>query len=805
MTTLLSAVVAMTAASNLTAQISYSQNFDAMAAGLNPPTGYSGNFATWSDATTCSGTGVGIRRNLYAGVPTGEVGTFLGISTGNPAAFNFDYKVHVWAANTVPATAPWGTIQVQIGASPAGPWTTIGTITDETQVAGCISKSYPFTPAPGAVFFRFNCTRTGGDNYWCFDNIDVQETLPCSGTPNPGNTVGPTEACVGSNFTLSLQNNVTGTGVTYQWHESTVSGSGPWTPISGATAKTLSTSQSVAKWYYCAVTCTTGPTSANSNSLGVPMAVTTFPQDWSGGVVDPNCWSRTQIAGTGLPDYNPASAYGLGTGCVRFNFWTQAATTENALVSPEFAPLGTGQFIQFDAAGCYFGTSVDVIYVEESNDGGTTWTQVVALDNAQAGGVLNTAATYVGQYAAVATDWVTLGYPLTAGTNRLRLRGDSQYGNDLYFDNITITNSPPAYHSTIGTGCYDYFSSALLEEFADTATAKTKLDGNALTFINTGTGYIALWTAGGGAAFVAPSGGATSLTLTDDGSTTITPSTATVLPGVGVVTDWSVASNGVLTAGTTSNTAGAGPTRAAVGTSTGLAFYSWRDWNPTIIGSGAVKWEEVGSMLYVTWDGVYAYNTTDPTTFQFQVDLSSGNVTIVWTNYASTAAGVNVVGGTLAGASVTPPSTDLTTAAPFIMGGDMSAMSLSVSGRPVNNGPAPVYTISNIPEYFPGAGFSGLAVVFGFTQIPGGVDLGPGPFDIGAAGCNGYIFPDVIVIIGVVPFGPVSFPIPWSIPTAPGQLWMQAVAEFVPGTLVNGQNIGGKVTSNALEIYIANN
>ena len=75
----------------------------------------------------------------------------------------------------------------------------------------------------------------------------------------------------------------------------------------------------------------------------------------------------------------------------------------------------------------------------------------------------------------------------------------------------------------------------------------------------------------------------------------------------------------------------------------------------------------------------------------------------------------------------------------------------------------------------------------------------------GADLASGYTFPDVIVIIGVVPFGPVSFPIPWSIPTAPGQLWMQAVAEFVPGTLVNGQNIGGKVTSNALEIYIANN
>lgn len=86
-----------------------------------------------------------------------------------------------------------------------------------------------------------------------------------------------------------------------------------------------------------------------------------------------------------------------------------------------------------------------------------------------------------------------------------------------------------------------------------------------------------------------------------------------------------------------------------------------------------------------------------------------------------------------------------------------------------------------------------------------GVDLGPGPFDLGAPGCSGYTTPDVVVIIGLVPFGPVSFPIPWSIPATPGQLWMQAVAEFPPGTLPNGQNVGGKVTNNALEIYITNN
>jgi hypothetical protein len=133
----------------------------------------------------------------------------------------------------------------------------------------------------------------------------------------------------------------------------------------------------------------------------------------------------------------------------------------------------------------------------------------------------------------------------------------------------------------------------------------------------------------------------------------------------------------------------------------------------------------------------------------------------------------------------------------------MFPMTLSAAGAPINGGPAPTYTITNIPEYFPGAGFSTLAVVFGFTPIPGGIDLGTIP-GIDAPGCFGYTTPDVIVIIGVVPFGPVSFPIAWNIPVTPGQLWMQAISEFLPFTLPNGQNAGGKVSSNALEIYIEN-
>ena len=78
---------------------------------------------------------------------------------------------------------------------------------------------------------------------------------PCSGTPVPGNTLSSlTTACAGTNFTLSLQNCIPGTGVTYQW-QSAASAAGPWTDIAGATSSTLLRNHSASTFYRCNVTC----------------------------------------------------------------------------------------------------------------------------------------------------------------------------------------------------------------------------------------------------------------------------------------------------------------------------------------------------------------------------------------------------------------------------------------------------------------------------------------------------------------------------------------------------------------------
>jgi subtilisin-like proprotein convertase family protein len=94
---------------------------------------------------------------------------------------------------------------------------------------------------------------------------------PCAGTPVPGNTLSTlSTACAGTNFSLSLQNCIPGTGVTYQW-QSAASATGPWTDIPGATSSTLLRNHTATTFYRCNVTC-----SGNTGS-STPLQVALTP------------------------------------------------------------------------------------------------------------------------------------------------------------------------------------------------------------------------------------------------------------------------------------------------------------------------------------------------------------------------------------------------------------------------------------------------------------------------------------------------------------------------------------------------
>jgi hypothetical protein len=115
----------------------------------------------------------------------------------------------------------------------------------------------------------------------------------------------------------------------------------------------------------------------------------------------------------------------------------------------------------------------------------------------------------------------------------------------------TLTAQTPAYHATVGVGCYDFYSSSLVQEFAGSPAAKAALDGNSLTFVPYAGGYLAVrngWFPGF-AGYVAPTSGATTLTFADDDDGRSRSPVARHPDPRRARTDWTVSVNGILTAG----------------------------------------------------------------------------------------------------------------------------------------------------------------------------------------------------------------------------------------------------------------
>ena len=87
---------------------------------------------------------------------------------------------------------------------------------------------------------------------------------PCSGTPNPGNTIASAATvCNGSAVNLSLQNSTPGSGVSYVWEHS--DNNSTWTPFGPNSPSASFTMGATPKYFHCIVTC--GSNSGTSTSV----------------------------------------------------------------------------------------------------------------------------------------------------------------------------------------------------------------------------------------------------------------------------------------------------------------------------------------------------------------------------------------------------------------------------------------------------------------------------------------------------------------------------------------------------------
>jgi hypothetical protein len=283
------------------------------------------------------------------------------------------------------------------------------------------------------------------------------------------------------------------------------------------------------------------------------------------------------------------------------------------------------------------------------------------------------------------------------------------------------------------------------------------------------------------AAFVAPGVGAAVIANADDTTQLVTLAQAMPVPG-GTTTQLTVSSNGNIALAGIGNGAGFAPDPGLF-----LAFAqtsvaaSWHDYNPTIVGSGSILFEQVGTHAYVTWNGVYSYNSTLADKFQYQFNLVTGDVTIVYDTFGLGATDY-LVGYSRGG---TPPRTEaidvsLALATPYALADTgVQGLTLTTTGPPLVGNAGFGYAISRIPAVSP----VGI-VFFGDAGAPG-LDL----TFLGMPGCRAYTNANLTstTFVAAQPAGTGTQPLP--IPASTGLIGVALYSQAIAFTLSTPANL----------------
>jgi hypothetical protein len=340
-----------------------------------------------------------------------------------------------------------------------------------------------------------------------------------------------------------------------------------------------------------------------------------------------------------------------------------------------------------------------------------------------------------------------------------------------------------------GTGCVAKFQS-FYEQFP--TTPSIDLSNTAFQMLFTGTGYLALPSS---RTFVAPSGTATNLNLGDDTSATVTLSAPLQYPG-GTTPTLEVCSNGFISA-IASNGTSYQPDGAELGL---RAFPSWNVWRDFICDTSGNVWvEEIAGIVYVTWLNVIGYDGTSPgitpSTFQFQFELATGNVDLVFlamdTVSVSTWTGGEgwVVGWSPGAGAVDPGSLDLSAQLPLTITTypvDILPLTLNASAAP-----AVGTTIQLVSSNVPNNSLFG-AVLMGFQQFNPGLPLD----NLGMAGCSRYN--DGVVTLLFFPQGSTGS-VNFNVPQFPGVNVQTQSVVYCPAA---GLTTLGAIASGGLELRI---
>ncbi|MBS1518091.1 MAG: hypothetical protein JSS91_08380 [Bacteroidetes bacterium] len=176
--------------------------------------------------------------------------------------------------------------------------------------------------------------------------------------------------------------------------------------------------------------------------------------DFTTGTFPPPGFSL-EFSGTNYWSRETESAYGNISGSAKFDFYNASNNEVQSVVSDNFDPALAGTYLTFDEAyapytNASFGP--DTLQVEASSNSGGSYTVLATLIGRVDGtGELNTAPPNASPFSPANSEWASKIYSLPVGTNKIRLKAKSGWGNNLYLDNVCVqTLADPSTSNFIG-------------------------------------------------------------------------------------------------------------------------------------------------------------------------------------------------------------------------------------------------------------------------------------------------------------------------------------------------------------------
>ncbi len=169
-----------------------------------------------------------------------------------------------------------------------------------------------------------------------------------------------------------------------------------------------------------------------------------FTEDFSAIVFPPANWNYVHFNKNNFMSHSAASSFGIGIGSMQMNNYSGPMIIigqKDYLMSPRlnFSTALSNTYLRFDVAYAqYTGTDNDELKIVASADCGVTWTQVYD----KAGTTLMTAPVTTAAFTPTSSQWrtdsVSLGSYAGQSEVMLMFTTISDYGNNLYLDNINV-------------------------------------------------------------------------------------------------------------------------------------------------------------------------------------------------------------------------------------------------------------------------------------------------------------------------------------------------------------------------------